>query len=111
MNFICPVSSSHRPGPSTVFNPERTVTDLYLPRCFAYSKYGAPEKESKFPMYSTIDVPFSGSLRPIQETVVEAYIQEVKHGSGSEINRLQCGAEKTCALFITYTLWESKHWS
>jgi superfamily II DNA or RNA helicase len=43
--------------------------------------------------HTTIDVPFSGSLRPIQKDVVNAYLQEANHGSGSGTVVLTCGGK------------------
>jgi hypothetical protein len=68
--LIRPVSSSHQSTPEPFSVLRESLTDFYLPDC--YSKYESPETKSKFPDHTTIDVPFSGSLRPIQKDVVNA---------------------------------------
>jgi hypothetical protein len=35
--------------PCTVFDSERILDRLYLPRCFAFSKYGSSDTKAKFP--------------------------------------------------------------
>lgn len=103
--LIQPTSSTHRPPPPSFSVLKESLTDFYLPRCFAFSKHGAAAAGVKFPAHTSIDVPFAGELRPIQQTVVDAYLQEARHGSGSGTVVLGCGGGKTCtALFITHAL-------
>jgi hypothetical protein len=60
------VQSPTTPAPFSILkNPDDFI---YGP--LAFSKYGSSDTKAKFPDHTTIDVPFSGSLRPIQKDVV-----------------------------------------
>jgi len=80
---------------------------LYLPRFFGIRELGIPSI-SKVHQGRDIDVPFEGSLRPIQQTIINAYIQSVERQSrdcgfmgGGGLLELECGGGKTvCGLHI-----------
>jgi superfamily II DNA or RNA helicase len=80
---------------------------LYLPRFYGLRELGIPCM-SKLNLGRDIDVPFEGSLRPIQQTIINAYIQSVERQSidcgfrgGGGLLELECGGGKTvCGLHI-----------
>ena len=80
---------------------------LYLPRFYGIRELGIPCL-SKLNPGRDIDVPFEGSLRPIQQTIINAYIQSIEQQSsecgfmgGGGLLELECGGGKTvCGLHI-----------
>jgi hypothetical protein len=55
------VRVTDHPAPFSILkNLDRLLFTQMLP------KYGSSDTKAKFPDHTTIDVPFSGSLRPIQ---------------------------------------------
>ena len=77
---VRPVSSGAAFGPAdTVEYPiyRESPNKLYLPRFFGIREFG-PVKRMAIPEGHDIDVPFAGSLRPIQVPVVEAYMNAVR---------------------------------
>jgi hypothetical protein len=90
--LVRPASASHHQPPPAFSVLKESSTALYLPRCYAYPKLGPPPGEPKFPQYQTVDLPFDGTLRPIQQKAVDAYLHEALHGSGSGTVVLACGS-------------------
>ena len=99
--LVRPASGSHHQPPPAFSVLKESSTALYLPRCYAYPKLGPATGGSKFPSHEAIDVPFNGGLRPMQQEVVDAYLHEAQHGSGSGTVVIQCGGGKTvCGIFV-----------
>jgi hypothetical protein len=66
-------------------------------------EYGSSDTKAKFPDHTTIDVPFSGSLRPIQKDVVNIsrkLITALGQNDCPDVGR------KNCLDYISPTLWE-----
>ena len=80
-------------------------TRLYLPRYFGLQHFGEPD-EYRIPSGEAIDVPFVGSLRAIQQPIVDAYmaaVDPIKGGGG--LLDVPCGWGKTLmALYIIHLL-------
>jgi len=82
-------------------------TKLYLPRFYGIKNLSVPSS-SKLQSGRDIDVSFEGTLRPIQQTIVDAYIESVEKQSiecgfsgGGGLLELECGGGKTvCGLKI-----------
>jgi superfamily II DNA or RNA helicase len=80
---------------------------LYLPRFYGIKSLSIPSS-SKLHIGMDIELPFEGELRPIQQTIVNAYIQSVEKQSldcgflgGGGLLELECGGGKTvCGLNI-----------
>ena len=80
---------------------------LYLPRFYGIKNLANPTS-SKLHLGRDIDIPFEGNLRPIQQTIVNAYIQSIEKQSnecgfagGGGLLELECGGGKTvCGLNI-----------
>lgn len=71
---------------------------MYIPRFYGESVFGPP-KQHKLPDPVSIDVPFAGSLKPMQIPVVDAYLAAVsssvlKSGGGGLLE-LPCAFGKT----------------
>jgi superfamily II DNA or RNA helicase len=68
---------------------------MYIPRFYGESVFGPP-KQDKLPDPVSIDVPFTGSLKPMQVPVVDAYLAAVllKSGGGGLLE-LPCAFGKT----------------
>ena len=72
---------------------------LYIPRFYAYDKYGKPDK-SKMDEGIDIDINFNGSLRNEQIPIIDLYKQACLEKGGGLIS-LKCGGGKTVlALYI-----------
>jgi superfamily II DNA or RNA helicase len=98
---VRPASASHHQPPAPFSVLRESSTALYLPRCYGYPKLGPPAGGSKFPPHLPIDVAFSGTLRPLQQEVVDAYLFEALNGSGSGTVVIQCGGGKTvCGIYV-----------
>lgn len=102
--LVRPASGSHHQPPPAFSVLKESSTALYLPRCYAYPKLGPPQG-SKFPTHHAIDTPFDGSLRPIQQQAVDAFLHEALHGSGSGTVCGSCGFGKTvCGSWVIHKL-------
>ena len=72
---------------------------LYIPRFYAFDKYGSPDK-SKMDEGQDIDIVFDGTLRKEQEPIIELYKKACDEKGGGLIS-LKCGGGKTVlALYI-----------
>jgi superfamily II DNA or RNA helicase len=101
---VRPASASHHPPPAAFSVLKESATCLYLPRCYAFPKLGPPSAV-KFPADLPIDVPFSGSLRPLQREAIDAYLREALDGSGSGTMCCACGFGKTvCGSYVIHKL-------
>lgn len=70
---------------------------MYVPRFFGEREFG-PVKRLAIPHGQDIHVPFAGSLRPIQEPVVDAYMSAVSNADdlgGGGLLELPCAFGKT----------------
>jgi superfamily II DNA or RNA helicase len=67
---------------------------LYLPRYWSLDNLGPPEKFC-INEGTTIDIKFNGSLRPVQEEAVSAYMKNCYPEYGGGILCLQCGGGKS----------------
>lgn len=74
---------------------------LYVPHYYGLAKFGVP-REVKLSEGNNINLTFKGTLRPIQNEVINAYINSVtKNTYGGGLLELRCGGGKTvCALNI-----------
>jgi hypothetical protein len=99
--FILRVPSATTPAPFSIL--KESLTDFYLPRCFAFSKYGSSDTKSKFPDHNHRRT-IQRFIATIQKDVVNAYLQEANHGSGSGTIVLTCGGGKTW--LTLHALWE-----
>lgn len=74
---------------------------LYVPHYYGVAKFGPPS-EIKLSEGDNINLQFNGSLRPIQNDVINAYINSVtKNSYGGGLLELRCGGGKTvCGLNI-----------
>jgi len=69
---------------------------MYIPRFYGESVFGPP-KQHKLPDPVSIDVPFAGSLKPMQIPVVDAYLAAVSSSSlkSGGLLELPCAFGKT----------------
>jgi superfamily II DNA or RNA helicase len=70
---------------------------IYIPRFYGESVFGPP-KQHKLPDPVSIDVPFAGSLKPMQIPVVDAYlaaVSSVLKSGGGGLLELPCAFGKT----------------
>jgi hypothetical protein len=74
---------------------------IYIPRYFGEKHFGNP-KENKIPEGEDISLQFNGTMREIQQKVIEKYIEKVSGDfGGGGLLELYCGFGKTiCALQI-----------
>jgi len=95
--LVRPASASHHPPPPAFSVLKESVTSLYLPRCYATERLG-PAAGVAFP--SAVPAPrlqFAGTLRPVQQAAIDAYMREALHGSGAGTIVIGCGGGKTCS--------------
>lgn len=95
---------SYGPASDAVSYPVFRESDkkMYIPRFFGESLFG-PAKQDKLPEPTQINVPFAGSLKPMQTPVVETYLKAVgfysdestKCGGGGGLLELPCAFGKT----------------
>lgn len=78
-----------RPFPVYVENEVK----IYLPRYFAWKKYGPPEI-NKLHDGTPISLEFSGNMRPRQKPIIKAYMAAAKDTGGGIIS-VGCGEGKT----------------
>lgn len=88
---------------STSFPVYRESTNkIYVPRFYGFSKFGKVTNDLNPGL--DIDLPFHGTLRDIQQPIVDAFINCAKT-KGCGLIELPCGFGKTIiALFITHCL-------
>lgn len=92
--LVRPASASHHAPPPAFSVLKESATALYLPRCYAYEKFG--KCEFKFsPCISAPALEFAGQLRPLQKVAAEAYMEEALNGSGAGTIVLGCGEGKS----------------
>lgn len=109
---VVPVSQHGGRMKNTTFTPSfnvfrETENKLYIPRFFGIKELGPPSV-SKLSSGDDIDVTFEGSMRPLQQQIINAYMesiqkQESKNGylGGGGLLELECGGGKTvCGLNI-----------
>jgi superfamily II DNA or RNA helicase len=91
------IINKNQPNTSVAFYRE-SHKKMYLPRYYGISKFGIPE--NKLSEGENISLTFSGSLRPIQEKIVESFLEK-----GNGLIEVGCGQGKTiCALNIIQRL-------
>ena len=91
------IINKSQPNTSVAFYRE-SHKKMYLPRYYGISKFGVPE--SKLSEGENISLTFSGSLRPLQEKIVESFLEK-----GNGLIEVGCGQGKTiCALNIIQRL-------
>jgi superfamily II DNA or RNA helicase len=98
--LVRPASASHHAPPPAFSVLKESTSSLYLPRCYAYEKFG--KCEFKFaPHINAPALEFAGELRPMQKVATAAYMEEATNGSGAGTIVLGCGQGKTsCALWV-----------
>ena len=91
------IISKNQPSTSVSFYRE-SHKKMYLPRYYGISHFGIPE--NRLSEGENISLTFSGSLRPLQEKIVESFIEK-----GNGLIEVGCGQGKTiCALNIIQRL-------
>ena len=90
-----PYQSKFSPPPSFPVYQE-SIRKLYLPRHYALEKLGKPE-EYTINEGTNINITFNGSLRPIQEEAVSAFMKNCYPEYGGGILCLACGGGKCTA--------------
>jgi superfamily II DNA or RNA helicase len=79
-----------------------SLQKIYIPRYYGIKHFGLPKK-IKIKQGNTIECNFVGSLRPIQQPVVEAFIHNIFNGGG--LLELPCAFGKTVlSLYIISVL-------
>jgi superfamily II DNA or RNA helicase len=112
---VVPVSQ-HGGRMNTAFTQSFSVfreseNKLYVPRFFGIKEFGVTST-SKLSSGDDIDVPFHGSMRPVQQEVINAYIESIRkqedvngYLGGGGLLELECGGGKTvCGLNIVSLL-------
>ena len=112
---VVPVSQ-HGGRMNTAFTQSFSVfreseNKLYVPRFFGIKEFGVTST-SKLSSGDDIDVPFHGSMRPVQQQVINAYIESIRkqedvngYLGGGGLLELECGGGKTvCGLNIVSLL-------
>ena len=91
------IINKNQPNTSVAFYRE-SHKKMYLPRYYGISKFGIPE--NKLSEGEDISLTFSGSLRPLQEKIVNSFLEK-----GNGLIEVGCGQGKTiCALNIIQRL-------
>lgn len=91
------IINKNQPNTSVAFYRE-SHKKMYLPRYYGISKFGVPE--NKLSEGENISLTFSGSLRPLQEKIVNSFLEK-----GNGLIEVGCGQGKTiCALNIIQRL-------
>ena len=91
------IINKNQPNTSVAFYRE-SHKKMYLPRYYGISKFGIPE--NRLSVGENISLTFSGSLRPIQEKIVDSFLEK-----GNGLIEVGCGQGKTiCALNIIQQL-------
>jgi len=90
-----PYQSKFSPPPSFPIYQE-SIRKLYLPRYWALENLGVPEKFN-INEGTTIDIKFNGSLRPVQEEAISAFMKNCYPEYGGGILCLGCGSGKSLA--------------
>jgi superfamily II DNA or RNA helicase len=94
--LVRPASASHHAPPPAFSVLKESTSSLYLPRCYAYDKFGKPDAPAKFPPHlSAPGLKFTGVPRPVQKQAIDAYMDEALNRSGAGTIVLQCGGGKT----------------
>lgn len=113
---VVPVSQHGGRMNTTAFTQSFSVfreseNKLYVPRFFGIKELGVTSI-SKLSSGDDIDVPFHGSMRPLQQEVINAYIESIRkqesdngYLGGGGLLELECGGGKTvCGLNIVSLL-------
>ena len=90
-----PYQSKFSPPPSFPIYQE-SIRKLYLPRYWALDNLGMPEKFN-INEGTNIDIKFNGSLRPVQEEAISAFMKNCYPHYGGGILCLGCGSGKSLA--------------
>jgi superfamily II DNA or RNA helicase len=91
------IINKNQPNTSVAFYRE-SHKKMYLPRYYGISKFGIPE--NRLSVGENISLTFTGSLRPIQEKIVDSFLEK-----GNGLIEVGCGQGKTiCALNIIQQL-------
>jgi superfamily II DNA or RNA helicase len=92
------IINKNQPNTSVSFYRE-SHKKMYLPRYYGISNFGVPE--NKLSEGDKISLTFSGSLRPLQENIVNSFFEKGANG----LIEVGCGQGKTiCALNIIQRL-------
>lgn len=67
-------------------------TKMYVPRYFGEQTFGVPD-EVRLSEPEEIDITFTGKLRDYQETIINAYMENLENGGG--LLEIPCGRGKT----------------
>jgi superfamily II DNA or RNA helicase len=89
-----PTGANNKPKISLYLESSKKI---YIPKCYGLEHYGTPSCVKLPAMHTLPNLTFTGSLRPQQESVVQAYLSHVKENetnSGGILN-LECGFGKT----------------
>tara|TARA_B100000902_G_scaffold14663_1_gene17744 strand:- start:67 stop:1581 length:1515 start_codon:yes stop_codon:yes gene_type:complete len=100
---VIPGYGNDNPDSFTIYG--ENANKLYLPKFYGFSHIGFPSK-NKLQLGSEINITFNSSLRPIQEPIVEAYLNAIKDKDISGgIICAGCGVGKTImAIYLASVL-------
>jgi superfamily II DNA or RNA helicase len=87
---FAPPNSIQKPKSFSIYR--ESPKKLYVPRFYGFKKYGIPSKYT-ISDGEDIDVPFNGSLRDYQNTIISAYLK-VANDKGCGLLEIPCGRGK-----------------
>ncbi len=101
-DLMIKTSNSYQQSGSTFPVYRESTNKIYVPRFYGIQKYGFVSNDLSPGM--DIDVPFQGSLREIQQPIVDAFLNCAKT-KGCGLVELPCGFGKTIiALYLVHCL-------
>ena len=71
-----------------------SLTKVFVPRCYGVNKFGPPQ-ENRLPKGDDISLAFVGTLKAVQQEVVDTFLSHVEPGGGCGLIQLPCGFGKT----------------
>ena len=103
---IIPGYGNDNPESFTIYG--ENTNKLYLPKFYGFSEIGVPNK-NKLQLGCDINITFNSSLRPIQEPIIEAYLNKIKDKDISGgIICAGCGVGKTIMAIYLITKLKKK---
>ena len=103
---IIPGYGNDNPDSFTIYG--ENANKLYLPKFYGFSEICVPSK-NKLQLGCDINITFNSSLRPIQEPIIEAYLNKIKDKDISGgIICAGCGVGKTIMAIYLITILKKK---
>lgn len=103
---IIPGYGNDNPDSFTIYG--ENANKLYLPKFYGFSEIGAPSK-NKLQLGCEINITFNSPLRPIQEPIIEAYLNKIKDKEISGgIICAGCGVGKTIMAIYLISILKKK---